>query len=97
MAQPGVSTDVAYTRNGQFQLDSAGYVVTNQGLRLQGYQVDAATGKAGGIVGDILLPAQGIGPRVTSSAALRMNLDARAAAPTAATPAFNLTDPNSYT
>ena len=26
VSQPGVSTDVSYTRNGQFQLDSAGYV-----------------------------------------------------------------------
>lgn len=97
VAQPGVSTDVSYTRNGQFQLDSAGYVVTNQGLRLQGYAVDPTTGKASGVTGDILLPAQGIGPRVTSSAAMQLNLDARTAVPTATTPAFNLADPKSYT
>lgn len=97
VSQPGVSTDVSYTRNGQFQLDSAGYVVTNQGLRLQGYAVDPTTGKASGVTGDILLPAQGIGPRVTSSAAMQLNLDARTAVPTATTPAFNLADPKSYT
>lgn len=96
VAQPGVTTDVAYTRNGQFQLDSSGYVVTNEGLRLQGYPVDLATGKPGGVVGDILLPANGIGPRVTSSALMELNLDARTALPTATTPAFNLTDPKSY-
>ena len=96
VAQPGANNDVAYTRNGQFQLDSGGYVVTNQGLRLQGYAVDAATGKASGVVGDIMLPTQGIGPRVTSQAALQLNLDSRTAAPIATTPAFNLTDPKSY-
>ncbi len=97
VSQPGVSTDVSYTRNGQFQLDSAGYVVTNQGLRLQGYAVDPTSGKASGVTGDILLPAQGIGPRVTSSASMQLNLDARTAVPTATTPAFNLADPKSYT
>ncbi len=97
VSQPGVATDVSYTRNGQFQLDSAGYVVTNQGLRLQGYAVDATTGKASGVTGDILLPAQGIGPRVTSSASMQINLDARSTPLSAPASVFSLSDPKSYT
>ncbi|MES2423177.1 MAG: flagellar hook protein FlgE [Pseudomonadota bacterium] len=96
VAHPNSSNDKAYTRNGQFQLDSGGYVVTNQGMRLQGYAVDATTGKASGVVGDIMLPTQGVGPKVTSAAELQLNLDARTAAPTTTTPAFNLADPKSY-
>ncbi len=94
VVQPG--GDVAYTRNGAFQLDKNGYVVNNQGLRLQGYQVDPVTNKAGGVVGDIHLPSQGIGPHVTTQAALELNLDSRTALPTASTPAFSMTDSKSY-
>ena len=85
VTQPG-STDTAYTRNGQFQLDSNGYVVTNSGLRLQGYQVDAATGQSSGVAGDIQLPAGGIGAKVTTSAGLQINLDSRTPVPPATMP-----------
>ncbi len=96
VTEPGTQ-DVAYTRNGQFQLDSGGYIVTNDGMRLQGYAVDPVSGKAGGVVGDILLPAQGIGPHVTTEAGLKLNLDARTSAPAATMPAFSLADAQSYT
>lgn len=95
VTSPG-SADAAYTRNGQFQLDNQGYVVTNQGMRLQGYAVDAASGMASGVVGDIRLPAQGVGPHVTSEGALTLNLDARTTAPAASAPAFSPDEPRSY-
>lgn len=95
VARPG-GGDAAYTRNGQFQLDSDGYIVTNQGMRLQGYTVDASSGKASGVVGDIRLPAQGIGPQVTTEGALTLNLDGRTPAPDANTPDFSITEPRSY-
>lgn len=88
-------SDAAYTRNGQFQLDDQGFMVTNQGLRLQGYKVDAS-GKPGGVLGDIQLPAGGIGPKVTSEASLQLNLDARTPAPAADMPAFALNNSQSY-
>ena len=96
VVKPGTA-DAAYTRNGQFQLDNNGYIVTSDGMRLQGYQVDPVSGKAMGVLGDIQLPAQGIGPRVTSTATLGLNLDARTAPPAASMPAFTLSDPTSYT
>ncbi len=96
LAQPGGAGDVAYSRNGQFQVDSTGYLVNNQGLRLQGYAIDPVTGKSGGVVGDILLPTQGIGPHVTTLATIQLNLDGRTAASTAAMPAFSPADVKSY-
>lgn len=95
VAAPG-SADAAYTRNGQFQLDHQGYVVTSQGMRLQGYAIDPTTGKPGGVTGDIQLPSQGIDPHVTSSGDVALNLDGRTPAPTATTPAFGLGNADSY-
>ncbi len=96
VSQPD-TREPAYTRNGQFQLDENGFIVTSDRLRLQGYRIDAGTGMATGVPGDIQLPAQGIAPRVTSTGGLQMNLDGRTVAPTAATPAFSMTDAKSYT
>jgi len=92
----GSPSDASYTRSGQFQLDSQGYMVTNQGLRLQGYAIDPTTGRSTGVVGDLQLPSQGIGPHVTTQGSLTLNLDARAASPSATTPAFDLKNPASY-
>ncbi|HZY18570.1 MAG TPA: flagellar hook protein FlgE [Ramlibacter sp.] len=97
VARAGSVGDSSFTRNGQFQLDNQGYMVTNTGMRLQGYNVDPATGRSVGVLGDIRLPADGIAPKVTTSASLGLNLDSRTAAPPASMPAFNLTDPTSYT
>ncbi len=94
VVQPG--GEAAYTRNGQFQMDNQGYIVTGSGMRLQGYQVDATTGKAGGVAGNIQLPAQGIGPHVTTKAAMQLNLDARTPAPAATAPGFALDDASTY-
>ena len=96
VASPGAQGDKAYTRNGQFQLDRQGYMTTASGMRLQGRMTDATTGQPTGIVGDVQLPAQGIAPNVTGSATLGLNLDGRTAAPTAATPAFDLANAASY-
>ncbi|WP_427911956.1 flagellar hook protein FlgE [Ramlibacter sp. MMS24-I3-19] len=95
VSQPG-SADRGYTRNGQFQMDSDSYLVTNAGLRLQGYAVDPLSGKGSGVLGDIQLSSKGIAPSVTKNAALGVNLDARTAAPAASAPAFSLGDPTSY-
>ncbi len=90
-------SEVAYTRNGQFHMDNQGYVVNSQGMRLQGFAIDPVTGKAAGVSGSINLPTQGIAPKTTTTASLGLNLDGRTAAPTAATPAFSLTDTASFT
>lgn len=95
VARPDGS-DLAYTRNGQFQLDNSGYLVNSSGMRLQGYAIDATTGKAGGVTGPIFLPIQGIAPKVTGEVKTQLNLDGRVPAPDASTPAFSLTNTASY-
>lgn len=90
-------SDVSYTRNGQFQLDNAGYVVTSGGMRLQGYAIDPMTGHAGGVSGPILLPTQGIAPEATETVTTQLNLDARTAPPDAGTPVFAIGNSASFT
>ena len=94
LGAPGTKDEV-YTRNGQFQLDNAGYIVNSSGLQLQGYPIDPATGRAGGVAGPINLPSQGIAPRVTSQIGTQLNLDGRVAY-SADMPAFSLADSASY-
>jgi len=91
------SGDTGYTRDGEFQVDSSGYLVTADGSRVQGYSVDPVTNAASGILGDIQMPTQGILPAPTKTGTLDLNLDSRTAAPTAATPAFDPSNPASYT
>jgi flagellar hook protein FlgE len=85
---------ITYTRNGQFQLDKAGFIVNSEGMSLTGYPVDAN----GLIVPSSPIPLRiqtgDIAPRVTSTVDATLNLDARLPQPT--TPVFNPADPTSY-
>ena len=63
-----------YTRNGTFSLDNTGNVVNQQGLRLQGYAIDAA-GQRSPTLGDLSLPASSP-PVATTRSSITMNLDA---------------------
>ncbi len=85
---------ITFTRNGQFQLDKAGFIANAQGLSLTGYPVDAN----GLIVPSSPTPLQistgDIAPRVTSTMNATLNMDARLAAP--ATAIFSAADPTSY-
>jgi len=83
----------SYTRNGQFQLDKDGFVVSTGGARLSGYPA----GPGGTIVTstptDLQLSRADLPPVATTQAGVVLNLDARAPAIAAA---FNLTDPSTY-
>ena len=83
-----------YTRNGQFHLDNAGYVVTTEGFKVTGYAVDIT----GNIVPTSPTPLQlstsQLPPTPTSDFRASLNLDSRESVP--ATAAFNPTDPTSY-
>ena len=85
---------VEYTRAGAFKIDKDGYVSTTSGAKVQGFQVDAATGKVSGEVGDIQTQTALLAPKPTSTTKLTGNLDARATVPTTGT--FSATDPTSY-
>jgi len=92
MSQAGA---VTYSRNGQFHLDPAGYLVNTDNLRVTGYGVDASGTVVATTPLEIQLDTADIPPVSTSVFRFGANLNASAAVP-AATP-FNMADPRSYT
>ena len=82
-----------YTRNGQFRMDKDGYIVTAQGARLTGYQVDAGGVTANGTPTELKISTADISPKPTALARAQLNLDARDAAITAP---FDSSDPDTY-
>jgi flagellar hook protein FlgE len=85
---------VAYSRNGQFQLDKNGYIVNNQGHMVTGYLPNAA----GAIVQSNPVPLQisaaDLVPKQSANSVVGVNLDALATVPLTAV--FDPTDPTSY-
>jgi flagellar hook protein FlgE len=63
-----------YTRDGQFSIDKDGYIVSADGLRLQGYMA-SSTGALQNTMQDLILTTQTIEPNPTSTATLNANLD----------------------
>ncbi len=86
---------LSYTRDGQFQLDSSGNVVTTQGLNLQVYPPLATGGFNTGGLANLSLTTNQSAPNATTTAQIVANLPASATQPV--DPAFSPTDPNSYT
>ena len=99
VAAPDGST--LYTRNGEFKLDREGFIVTNNGSRLQGFPTDEAGRRTSVVTADLTLPTgAAIAPRRTGSNPdvamqglfLSANLDARAA-PQVVSPATSASFP----
>lgn len=100
----------AYSRNGQFEANSEGFIVTSLGERLYGYQDPGPTGGVPTNASDpvpLRIPQVGINPQATSDllgvpgVSISANLDSRAVPPTAAVPrpawpAFDEGDPDTY-
>ena len=92
----------AFSRNGQFQMDKDGFVVTPLGEKLMGYQT--VSGSAVSYTGStapraIQIPPEGISAAATTTASLRANVDSQAVPPSTASPAvttFDPTNPKSY-
>jgi flagellar hook protein FlgE len=74
-----------YSRDGRFQLDNSGFIVNQQGLRVQGYSM--TNGQQATSVGDLPLGARQSPPVATATAKLGLNLDAGAPVPAAFDPA----------
>lgn len=97
------NNSTAFTRNGQFDLDSNGYIVTPLGERLMGYQTLNSDGTASFIGATapraLQIPPIGIGAKATGTDAVpvvfRGNLNSADAAK-ALTPAFSTTDSATY-
>jgi flagellar hook protein FlgE len=85
---------ISYTRNGQFHLDSAGYVVSSDNLKVTGYSVDASGNIVPTAPGPMQISNAQLPPTPSSSFKVSLNLDSSEALP--ATGVFNATDPTSY-
>lgn len=83
----------SYSRNGQFQQDKDGYIVTNNGFRLAGYGA-STNGAIGGAIQDLQIPRTPIQPSPTSSMNINMNFDSSKQIPSV-TP-FDYTDASTY-
>lgn len=83
---------ILYTRNGQFQVDKNGGIVTNQGHKVMGYL--ATAGVLGAAQGALTVSTVDLSPRATASVSATANLDSREVVPINAL--FNPTDANSY-
>ncbi len=92
------STDgsTLYTRNGEFKLDREGYIITNNGARLQGFPTNESGARTSVVTSDLLLPTgAAIAPRRTGGNPdpalqglfITANLDARTEPQVPATPA----------
>ena len=73
-----VDGSTAYSRNGEFKLDSKGLIVNNQSQQLMGYAADAAGVIQPGQASPLKLPTGGISPNGTSRIDMTLNLDSRA-------------------
>ncbi len=85
---------IAYARNGQFQLDKAGYIVNATGSRLTGYTANAGGVLATGAPADLNINTADLTPKTTTKVNALLNLDSGSAVPV--TTPFNMADPTTY-
>jgi flagellar hook protein FlgE len=83
---------ITYSRNGQFQVDKDGFIVNNQGHKVNGYQ--AAAGVITPIQGALQISTVDLTPRQSDNVVLGANLDSRSTVPVTAL--FDPTISNSY-
>ncbi|HEY0847044.1 MAG TPA: flagellar hook protein FlgE [Noviherbaspirillum sp.] len=86
---------VSYARNGQFQLDKDGYIVSPSGGRLTGFGVDDQGDVVTGNPTELRISTADLPPKITTEIEAQLNLDSRVTAIPAAT-AFDSTDPTTY-
>jgi len=68
---------IVYSRNGQFRLDNAGYIVNSSGLNLTGFGVDANGNILNAAPEPLRFDTSDIAPRATTNFAASANLDSR--------------------
>lgn len=84
---------IFYSRNGQFQLDKDGYIVTASGENLTGYAANSTGTILPGSLVNLQLSSADIAPKATATADVLVNVDSRASVPSTA---FSIADPTSY-
>jgi len=88
----GVGGSIAYSRNGQFQVDKNGFLVNSQGHQVAGYQ--ATAGVISVTQGALQISPLPVPPKQTAGIVVGANLDSRSATPVQ--PIFSTIDPTSY-
>jgi flagellar hook protein FlgE len=86
---------ISYTRDGQFQLNNAGQVVSSSGAALQVYAPLPTGGFNTGGLSNLTLTTNESAPQATANASITATLQANASVPTTTT--FSPSDPTSYT
>jgi len=86
--------EVAYQRNGQFQLDRAGFIVNPTGGRLTGFAAGPGGTVLTGAPTPLSINTSDLAPQITSTLGAVLNLDSGSAVP--ATAPFDLTDPATF-
>lgn len=87
------SGQMLYSRNGQFKLDSDGFIVNGAGHRLLGYPIDNVGNLVTQVRSQLQLPTVGIAPKATTDVKFEMNLDSRK---TAVSGGIDYNDPATY-
>lgn len=84
-----------FTRAGDFKLDEDGFLVTNDGANVQGY--NAVEGIVGGNLENLTVPTERIAPQATETIGVEVNLDSRNEdVPAFIDTAFDPADPTTY-
>lgn len=86
--------EINYQRNGQFQLDRAGFVVNPMGAKLTGYTADAGGILSTGAPGPLSINTADLSPQITTEVNAVLNLDSGSSVP--ATAPFSISDPTSF-
>lgn len=81
-----------FTRAGSFQADNNGFIVSDGGLRVQGYQADA-NGVVLPVLGDLRIDTGLLNQKQTDQISFEGNIDSRVVAPENA---FSIDDPTSF-
>jgi flagellar hook protein FlgE len=85
---------ITFSRNGQFQMDSSGYIVTSTGARLTGYTANASGALNTSAPAELQISTADRAPQTTSAVNALLNLDSRLSPLPSA--GFNLTDPTTF-
>ncbi len=88
---------LSYTRAGYFGTDRQGYIVNNNGERLQGYGVNAVTGRINeGVPTDLRVDTRAANPNRTSEVSSTLNLNSTSVRPVAAQNVYDSTFASEY-
>ncbi|EMD1178573.1 flagellar hook-basal body complex protein [Vibrio harveyi] len=85
-----------FTRNGVFQVDTEGYIISADGYRLQGYGASNGTVQ-NGTIRDLKISTSDMPAKMTSKVSLGLNLDANSTVIDPTKKPFDKDDPSTYT